>query len=48
MKLPVILRTGTTLEYHTCCDDFKRKLETRFEELMAATPAKSPGGNYRH
>lgn len=47
MKLPVIQRTGDSLEFHTCCDDFKKRLEARFEELMA-TPAKPTSAAHRH
>ena len=39
-RLPEIKKTGDQLEFHTCCEDFKAKLEMRFEELLAETPVK--------
>jgi hypothetical protein len=42
MKLPVILRNGDVLEYHTCCDAFKNILEVRFNELLHEPPVKRP------
>jgi hypothetical protein len=40
MKLPDITRSGDELIYHTCCDDFKQKLESRFSELINEMPVK--------
>lgn len=35
MKTAEILRVGDSLEYHTCCEDFKKRLEVRYAELLA-------------
>jgi hypothetical protein len=45
MKLPEILRVGDSLQFHTCCDDFKSRVQVRFEELLVSQPTKQPGGN---
>ncbi len=34
LKLPQIIKTGNELEFITCCDDFKKKLEVRFQEML--------------
>ncbi|MBN9482636.1 MAG: hypothetical protein BGO70_07165 [Bacteroidetes bacterium 43-93] len=33
LVLPEIKKTGNGLEYSTCCDDFRKKLEARYHEL---------------
>jgi len=33
LALPEIKKNGDRLEYTTCCDDFKKKLEARYNDL---------------
>jgi hypothetical protein len=40
LKLPEITRVGDVLEYHTCCEDFRKRLEARYEVLLQEPPVK--------
>jgi hypothetical protein len=43
LKLPRITKIGDVLHYDTCCDDFEKKLEARFQELLQEPSFKVPG-----
>ena len=40
IKTANITKTGDELHFNTCCDDFKKKLEARFDEMLQEAPVK--------
>jgi hypothetical protein len=46
LRLPEIIRNGDELIYKTCCDEFTKILEKKYDQLVNALPANKVAGKY--